>query len=77
MNPTEQAHQNLRSVLLTGRILVNGMPLTTNELVGLVQGEQMLFEKAFQLDKTQELAANVKEEKKPPQKPNIIKMKKE
>jgi len=52
MNPTtEQAHQSLQQVLLTGRILVNGMPLTANELSGILRGEQMLFEKASQLDK--------------------------
>ena len=62
-NPTEQAHQNLKSVLLTGRILINGMPLTANELSGLLQGEQMLFEKASQFDKNQEAAKDEKPKK--------------
>ena len=63
MNPTEQVHQSLRSVLLTGRILVNGMPLTANELSGIIQGEQMLFEKASQFDKAQAPANDKKEAK--------------
>jgi len=65
---TEQAHQNLKNVLLSGRILINGMPLTANELSGLLQGEQMLFEKASQFNKNQ---AAAKAEKKP----NIIPLK--
>ena len=67
-NPTGQAHQNLRNVLLNGRVLINGMPLTANELSGLIQGEQMLFEKASQLDRDQELAAQVKGPKTPKKK---------
>lgn len=50
MNPTEQAHQNLRSLLLNGRVLLNGSPLTANELSGLLQGEQLLYEKATKFD---------------------------
>lgn len=69
MNQTEQAHQSLRNVLLNGRILLNGIPLTANEISGLIQGEQILFEKATQLNKAQAIAAGKKEEKKPPQKP--------
>ena len=64
MNPTEQVHNNLKNVLLNGRILINGLSLTANELSGILQGEQMLFEKASQFDKNQEA---VKDEK--PKKP--------
>jgi len=64
MNPTEQAHQSLRQVLLTGRILVNGMPLTANELSGILQGEQMLYEKASRLDKEKEKEKAPEEPKK-------------
>lgn len=63
MNPTEQAHRGLNQVLLTGRILLNGMPLTANEISGLIRGEQMLYEKAVQLDKANQLAAAKKTEK--------------
>uniref|UniRef100_A0A6M3J8H2 Uncharacterized protein n=1 Tax=viral metagenome TaxID=1070528 RepID=A0A6M3J8H2_9ZZZZ len=58
MNPVEQAHQSLKSVLLTGRILVNGLPLTANELSMILQGEQMLYEKAIQFDKASQAVAN-------------------
>lgn len=68
---SEQAHQGLRQVLLTGRILVNGLPLTANEISGLLQGEQMLFEKASQFDKAQAPDAT----KKPDKKSNIIPLK--
>lgn len=54
---TEQVHNNLKGVLLNGRILVNGLPLNANEMSSLIQGEQMLFEKAMQFDKAPELAA--------------------
>lgn len=54
---TEQAHSNLKNVLLNGRILLNGLPLTANEISALLQGEQMLFEKAMKLDKASELVA--------------------
>ena len=64
MNPTEQAHQNLKNVLLNGRILVSGVPLTANEISGVLQGEQMLYEKATQLDKTSAEKAVKKPEKK-------------
>lgn len=63
MNPTERVHQDLKGVLLNGRILLNGMPLTANEISGLLQGEQMLYEKATQLDKASQLAAAKKAEK--------------
>jgi len=62
---TEQAHQNLKNVLLNGRILINGMPLTANELSGLLQGEQMLFEKASQHDQ-----ATAAKKEKTPKKPD-------
>jgi hypothetical protein len=74
MNPTEQAHQSLRQVLLTGRILVNGMPLTANELSGILQGEQMLYEKASRFDKAQAIAG-AKEKEKAPKEPKIIPLK--
>ncbi len=54
---TEQAHNNLKNILLTGRILVNGLPLTANEIAATIQGEQMLYEKAMQLDKAQAIVA--------------------
>ena len=54
---TEQAHKDMRNVLLASRILLNGMPLTGNELGALIQEEQMLYEKASRLDAAQELAA--------------------
>jgi len=58
MNPTtEQVHGNLKGLLLNGRILLNGLPLSANEIGALLEGEQMLFEKAMQFDKTTELAA--------------------
>ncbi len=50
LNDTEQAHQNLKSLLLNGRILINGVPLTSNELGAIIQGEQTLYEKATKLD---------------------------
>jgi len=52
LNPTEVAHRDLKNVLLNGRVLINGLSLTGNELGTIIQGEQMLFEKAMQLDKT-------------------------
>ena len=51
-NPTDVAHRDLRNILLNGRILLNGMPLTGNELGIIVQGEQMLYDKATKLDVT-------------------------
>lgn len=54
MNPVVQAHQNLKNVLLNGRTLINGLPLTAIEQSGLIQGEQMLFEKATQLAASKE-----------------------
>lgn len=55
---TEQAHNNLRNVLTNGRTVLNGLPLSTNEGVILLQCEQMLYEKAVQLDKINQRAAN-------------------
>ena len=58
MQPTtEQVHNNLKGLLLNGRILVNGGSLTANEIVAVIQGEQMLFEKAMKLDQATALAA--------------------
>ena len=68
-NPTEAAHQGLRNILFNGRILINGMPPTGNELGEIIQGEQMLYDKATQLDKTN---AAKKAEKTPKKNPNII-----
>ena len=60
MNPTEQAHNNLKNVLLSGRILLDRLPLTANELSGVLQGEQLLYEKATRLDKANQLATEQK-----------------
>lgn len=64
MNPIEQAHKNLQQILLTGRILINGLPLTANEISGILQGEQLLYEKAIQFDKAQVAAKNPAPKKK-------------
>jgi hypothetical protein len=72
---TEQGHKDLRNLLLNGRILINGMPLTGNELGLIVQEEQMLYEKASRLDAAQELAAQKKKSEVPKKKPNIIPIK--
>lgn len=72
---TEAAHKDLRNILLAGRILVNGLPLTGNELGVIIQEEQMLYEKASRLDAAQELAAKKAESKDPKKKPNIIPIK--
>ncbi len=69
---TENAHKDLRNVLLSGRILLNGMPLTGNELGVLIQEEQMLYQKASQLDAANELVAKQKTPKEPKKKSNII-----
>ena len=61
---TEQAHQALRNLLLNGRILINGFPPTAAEMSGVIQAEQMLYEKAAKLDKANQLVAD---KKKPPQ----------
>lgn len=74
-NPTEVAHRDLQNILLNGRILLNGMPLTGNELGVIIQGEQMLYGKATQLDKANALVAAKKAEKNPEKKPNIIPLK--
>lgn len=66
---TEQAHSNLKNVLHNGRILINGLPLTANEIGGLIQGEQILFKKAIQFDKAQELVAKGETSGKPPMEP--------
>lgn len=68
VNPTAQAHQDLRNILLNGRVLINGLPLTGNELGVVIQGEQMLFEKASKLDRANALVAAKKTEKKPEKK---------
>ncbi len=68
MNPTEQAHQNLRNLLLNGQILLNGVPVAVNIMSTVIQGEQMLYEKATQLDKANQLAASQKKDSKKPEK---------
>lgn len=75
VSPTEQAHQDLRNLLLNGRILINGMPLTGNELGGIIQEEQMLYGKATQLDKANALAASKEVEKNPKKEAKIIPLK--
>jgi len=76
LSPTEQSHRDLNNILLNGRILINGMPLTGNELGAIIQGEQMLYAKASQLDKANALVASKKAEKNPKdKKPNIIPLK--
>ena len=60
---TEQAHNNLKGLLVNGRILLNELPLTVKETSVLIQGEQMLFEKAMNFDKASELAAKREAEK--------------
>ncbi|KKN48939.1 hypothetical protein LCGC14_0647980 [marine sediment metagenome] len=72
---TEQAHKDLRNLLLNGRILVNGLSLTGNELGVIIQGEQLLFAKASQLDAANELLAKQKEPKEPKKKSNIVPIK--
>ena len=72
-NPTDVAHRDLQNVLLNGRVLINGLPLTGNELGSIIQGEQVLYEKASMLDKANQLAAD---KKKPPQEPNVVPFKK-
>ncbi|MCK4789707.1 MAG: hypothetical protein KAV87_38560 [Desulfobacteraceae bacterium] len=65
---TEQAHQDLKKVLLNGRILLNGMPLTAQEISLIIRGEQMLYEKATQLDServAKKAEKNLSEDKKP------------
>ena len=74
-NPTETAHRDLQNVLLNGRILINGMPLTGNELGMIIRGEQLLYAKATQLDKANALVASKKAEKNPSKKSNIIPLK--
>ena len=74
-NPTETAHRDLQNILLNGRILINGMPLTGNELGGIIQEEQMLYGKATQLDKANALAASKEVEKNPKKEAKIIPLK--
>ena len=79
-NPIEAAHQDLRNVLLNGRILINGLPLTGTELGVIIQEEQQLYAKATQLDKASALVASQKKGPKnplksnPEKKPNIVKL---
>lgn len=66
VNPTEKAHQEVRNLLLHGRILVNGIPPTAIEITEIIQGEQMLFEKAMKFDQASALAAKKAEKEKKP-----------
>lgn len=75
-NPTDVAHRDLQNVLLNGRILINGMSLTGNELGAIVRGEQMLFAKATQLDKANALVANQEAEGGSQKKANVLPFKK-
>ena len=59
---TEQVHNNLKGLLLNGRIQVNGSSLTANELGAVIQGEQMLFERAMKFDQATALVAKKKAE---------------
>jgi len=43
MKEVQEAHARLQRVILNGRILVNGMPLTANELSGILRDEQRLY----------------------------------
>ncbi len=76
MNPTEQAHFNLRNILLNGRILLNGLPPTATEIGTLIQGLQMLFAKASKLDAAQALVAKQAKPKEPKD-PNVVPFNKE
>lgn len=64
--PVEQAHKDLRNLLLHGRILVNGIPPTAVEITQIIQGEQMMFEKAmkFETQIPKPPSAEVKKEEK-------------
>lgn len=64
MNQVEQAHQSLKRLLLNGRILFNGLPLTANETLGMIQSEQMLYEKALQFDAAKKKEKNPNPKKK-------------
>ena len=65
---TQKAHQALRNLLLNGRIMLNGIPPTAIEITEIIQGEQMLFEKAAKLDEATALAAKKIEKKNPAEK---------
>ena len=71
MIATDQAHNNLKNLLFNGRILINGLPLTVNEVSVLIQGEQMLFEKASKLDAA---AAHVAKQQGAKQKGKTVKL---
>jgi len=79
MNPTQtqqtqQAHDSMRKIILEGRILLNGMPLTGTELGLVIQQEQMLFAKAAAYDKIT-ASENAKKEKKESKEPETPKKK--
>ena len=66
MEKVNEAHQNLRHLLFNGRIILNGAPLTTNELSQLIQAEQLLYNGVIELEKSKLPA--VKEAEKQPKK---------
>lgn len=63
MPKVEQVHHNLRHLLLNGRILLNGNPLTCTELSELLRDEQLLFNLAMEAQESKQ-AAKLPEKKK-------------
>ena len=64
MNPqTEQAHRDLKNLLLNGRILINGFPPTAIEMGKIIQGEQMMYAKAMQFEAEKAAAKEPKKKK--------------
>ncbi len=59
MEEVKQAHQNLQHLLLNGRITLNGLPLTANELTGLFGSLKSLYGRAAILETNK--AAKLKE----------------
>ena len=68
MDPVQQANQNLRNVLLKGRILLNGMALTGEEISNLLINVNVLFEGASKLQAAEKLLADKKAAKDTPKK---------
>lgn len=69
MDPVQQAHQNLRNLLLNGRILLNGQPPNVVEMDKILRGEQLLFEMASKLQAAEKLVADNKAAKEAAKKP--------
>lgn len=57
VDPVAQANQNLRHLLLKGRISLNGAPLTAEELNHLFEALQTLHQRAVAFQKAQAIAA--------------------